>query len=65
MARTVDIDEDGDLWASWLRPFEALGEIITFSARALAGIPRALRHTKPPENSRANRTIPPTRASPE
>jgi len=45
MARTVDIDEDGDLWASWLRPFEALGEIITFSARALAGIPRALRHT--------------------
>src|SRR6266566_1423709 len=45
MAVTPDTDEGRGFWALGLQPFDVLGEVITFAARALAGIPRALRHT--------------------
>jgi phospholipid/cholesterol/gamma-HCH transport system permease protein len=32
-------------WAPGLLPFDVLGDVITFAARGLAGIPRALRHS--------------------
>src|SRR6266566_5236763 len=44
MAVTPDTDEGRGFWALGLQPFDVLGEVITFAARALAGIPGALRH---------------------
>jgi phospholipid/cholesterol/gamma-HCH transport system permease protein len=34
----------GPFWAPGLQPFDVLGEVIAFSAKALAGIPHALRY---------------------
>src|SRR4030088_3046531 len=45
MATPPAAADRGPFWATGLQPFDVLGEVITFSARALAGIPRALRHT--------------------
>ncbi len=44
MASPPAAADRGPFWASGLRPFDVLGEVITFAVRALAGIPRALRH---------------------
>src|SRR3981081_4736120 len=44
MATPPAAADRGPFWATGLQPFEVLGEVITFSARALAGIPRAVRH---------------------
>jgi phospholipid/cholesterol/gamma-HCH transport system permease protein len=45
MATAPVAGDRGPFWAPGLQPFDVLGEVLTFSARALAGIPRALRHS--------------------
>jgi phospholipid/cholesterol/gamma-HCH transport system permease protein len=39
------VADRGPFWAPGLQPFDVLGEVITFAARGLSGIPRALRHS--------------------
>ena len=43
MATAPVAPDRGPFWAPGLQPFDVLGEVISFAARAMAGIPRALR----------------------